>query len=117
MPDEGLVVSGTIDALHDEVERLQARVRELEADPRMALSKDDLILAQQFAEARAQEHRRGTVPYDLWVLRAKRFAAAAGSAPYEPPYLAAVSAGTNTPRSRGFADNIINWKAKEGDSE
>ena len=30
MPDEGLVVSGTIDALHDEVERLQARVRELE---------------------------------------------------------------------------------------
>ena len=31
MPDEGLVVSGTIDALHDEVERLKARERGLEA--------------------------------------------------------------------------------------
>ena len=31
--------------------------------------------------------------------------------------LATVNTERDTPRSRGFADNIINWKAKEGDSE
>ena len=91
----------------EDVTALEARVRELEADPRRALTADDLEWAAKGAAHLATDYRVTSAWAQGMVARSARFKAA----------LAAVSAGTNTPRSRGFADNIINWKAKEGDSE
>ena len=66
--------------LEAEVERLQARVRELEADPRMALTYDDLV---RFAASTRSE---SLSIYDAAAMRWRRLIAARDAA------LAAVNA-------------------------
>ena len=91
-----------------EVERLQARERELEAAlDRRTRERDIAYTALSAAARRFTEGDHEGVRLLLCDMNAREHAAA----------LAAVSAEKDTPRSRGFADNIINWKAKEGDSE
>lgn len=74
-----------------EVKRLEARVRELEADPRMALHKDALLLAQRLVEARAKEHAVPPAQRDILQVLAKGFARAAATAPPGPMWLAALA--------------------------